>query len=308
MEDFFDDFDIKMSETLKRIERQRINERKDYSSIPSELLVEGIDFDESTLKVRYNPSHENYVNTSVDSNPTCKKMQVKIDSDTNILVNVYSIFQRNTISKYDGDGNPLVYAMKGEMGWAFATEKDRLNVERQVDLIMNKFGKMYQGDVTVCAPSTNGLNLYIMDKLRRAIPNITLYDGFFTKMSTEEIWDNILLPDSHFRKCFKKDGELKWAFGLMKMYLKDMNMKKGGIYVRHMVTNARIRKAVTVTLKLNNNYISEYADAMDGKNILIVDDTFTHGSTIREMVRCMCTTFSIKSVSTLTLFSPLKKK
>ena len=57
MEDFFDDFDIKMSETLKRIERQRINERKDYSSIPSELLVEGIDFDESTLKVRYNPSH-----------------------------------------------------------------------------------------------------------------------------------------------------------------------------------------------------------------------------------------------------------
>ena len=63
----------------------------------------------------------------------------------------------------------------------------------------------------------------------------------------------------------KKNGELKWAFGLMKMYLKDMAEKKGGMYVRHMVKSARIRKAVTLTLKLNNNYISEYADAMDGK-------------------------------------------
>ena len=52
-----------------------------------EDIEEGIDFDNATRTVSYNPSHEDNVDTSVENNPT---------EDTEIVpnVSVWSIFKR----------------------------------------------------------------------------------------------------------------------------------------------------------------------------------------------------------------------
>ena len=83
---------------------------------------EGIDFDPETKTVAYNSSHENYVDISIDNNPT-------IDGEIVPGVQVWSIFKRKKGETRE-DGNPLAYALKGE-GWTFRSEEDREAIEKQ---------------------------------------------------------------------------------------------------------------------------------------------------------------------------------
>ena len=59
---------------------------------------EGIDFDPETKTVAYNSSHENYVDISIDNNPT-------IDGEIVPGVQVWSIFKRKKGETRE-DGNP----------------------------------------------------------------------------------------------------------------------------------------------------------------------------------------------------------
>ena len=94
------------------------------------VINEGIDFDPQTKTVSYNPSHEENVDTSIEHNPT-------MDGDIIPNVQVWSIFKRKR--GLHGDGNPLVYALKGEDGWAFRSEGDKNAIELQFEAIATKF-------------------------------------------------------------------------------------------------------------------------------------------------------------------------
>lgn len=85
-------------------------------SVVNSFLHEGIYFDPQNRTVAYNPSHEDYVDTSVENNPTA-------DGEIVPGVQVWSVFKRKR-GELREDGNPLIYALKGE-GWTFRTEKDR---------------------------------------------------------------------------------------------------------------------------------------------------------------------------------------
>ena len=56
-----------------------------------------------------------------------------------------------------GDGNPLIYALKGE-GWKFRSEEDRLAIEKQIDAIVEKFVSLYKVGITVLIPRTILIN------------------------------------------------------------------------------------------------------------------------------------------------------
>ena len=98
--------------------------KKEISSalISEKDLFEGIKYDVYTRTVEYSPI-ENNVNTSIQDNPTVDITEIYPN------VQVWSIFQRkNTpgLIGYDNkDGNPLLYAFKGEDGWKFKTQKDK---------------------------------------------------------------------------------------------------------------------------------------------------------------------------------------
>ena len=143
------------------------------------LILKGIDFDRKTKTVSYNPSHEDNVDTSIENNPT-------VDNDIIKDVEVWSIFKRKRGNKEDG--NPLIYALKGEQ-WKFKSNKDKLAIEEQFNKIADKFVKTHKFGITIIMPSTNILNDYIANIITKKSNNTKVIKGLIRKMTTQEVYD-----------------------------------------------------------------------------------------------------------------------
>lgn len=254
-------------------------------------LNEGIDFDPETRTVSYNPSHEENVDTSLDNNPS-------FDRELVSGIEVWSIFRRKRGLR--GDGNPLVYALKGE-GWTFRSEADRIAIEKQFDAIAAKFAKFYPIGVTIVMPSSNTLNDHIADVVMSKSKNAELIEGVICKMTTEEVDNIVLSPNSKFREIYK--DSFNAAYYQLGKYLDEMDEKKNGTFSRHFVKDPQMRDAIDITLKLSEDRYAEFANKINGKDILIIDDTISRGQTIKEACDIIMTSYAPNSVTVLTLLS-----
>lgn len=160
------------------------------------VLLEGIDFDVKTMTVSYNQDHEKNVDTSKYHNPT-------YDITIYPKVKVWSIFKRKHNNLYKTDGNPLIYALKGENGWKFRSKEDKKAILNQFDKIANKFIKNHRFNTTIVVPSGNGLNMYIANKISSKCKNVKIIKGVVCKMTTNEVDDIVLEKNSKFRKYYK---------------------------------------------------------------------------------------------------------
>ena len=165
------------------------------------VINEGIDFDPQTKTVSYNPSHEENIDTSIEHNPTK-------DGDIVPNIQVWSIFKRKRGLR--GDGNPLVYALKGEGGWTFRDESDRIAIENQFNAIAAKFATMYPIGVTILMPSGSELNKHIAKVVMSKSKNAELIEGIICKLTTQEVEEIVLDFNSKFRKFYKDDFNSKY--------------------------------------------------------------------------------------------------
>lgn len=255
-------------------------------------IFEGIDFDNEELSVSYNPSHEENVDTSIENNPT---------NDTEIIpgVNVWSIFKRKRGLR--GDGNPLIYALKGEKGWHFKSEEDKIAIENQFDAIATKFATLYPIGVTVIIPSGNELNCHIAYVIKSKSPNAKIIEGVISKLTTEEVEDIVLDKNSEFRKYY--GNEFNTAFNRLCLYLNDMDENRKGTFSRHFIKDNEMRDVLNFTLKVSKDKYANYANVINDQDILIVDDTISRGQTIQEACNIMMESYSPKSITVLTLLS-----
>ena len=90
----------------------------------------------------YNPSHQNNVDKLLENTPT-------MTEEYGEGVKVYSIFKRN---KDTGDGD-LNKEQNSKRSWTFKTNKDRNAVHQQIELITEKFLKMFPAGFTIIIPS-----------------------------------------------------------------------------------------------------------------------------------------------------------
>lgn len=285
---------------MNKMKRMDINEDKlrqiiseSIKKVLNEELDEGIDFDVATRTVSYNPSHQNNVDTSIENNPT-------VDGNIYPNVQVWSIFKRR--KGMPGDGNPLIYALKGE-GWRFKTEQDKTAIENQFNMIATKFASMYPIGVTILMPSSNALNKHIADVVMSKSKNAKLIEGVIRKMTTEEINDIVMEPGSKFREYYQDAFTV--AYYQLCDYLERMNIKKKGIFTRHMIADQDMRNVVDCTLKVSTDSYARFANKINGQDILIIDDCISRGQTIQEACRIMQETYSPKSITVLTLLSKL---
>ena len=257
------------------------------------LLNEGIDFDPETKTVSYNPSHEDNVDTSLENNPT---------SDGEIVpgVQVWSIFKRKRGLR--GDGNPLVYALKGE-GWTFRSEKDREAIEKQFDAIATKFASIYKIGVTVLMPSGNELNNHIAEIVLSKSTNGELIEGAICKLTTQEVDEIVLDFKSKFREYYKKDFNA--AYYRLGTFLDEMDKERKGTFSRHLIKDSEMRDVLDFTLKVSQDRFAEFANKINGQNILIIDDTISRGQSIKEACKIMMESYAPKSITVLTLLSKL---
>ena len=258
------------------------------------VINEGIDFDPNTKTVSYNPSHEENVDTSIEHNPT-------MDGDIVPNVQVWSIFKRKRGLR--GDGNPLVYALKGEGGWTFRNERDRIAIERQFDAIATKFATMYPVGVTILMPSGSELNMHIADVVMSKSRNAELIEGVICKLTTEEVDDIVLDFNSKFREFYKDEFNSKYYE--LGRYLDLMDKERNGYFSRHLVKNNQMRDVLDSTLKLSDDRFAEFANKINGQDVLIIDDTISRGQTIKEACQIMLESYAPKSITVLTLLSKL---
>lgn len=258
------------------------------------VINEGIDFDPHTKTVSYNPSHEKNVDTSIEHNPT-------MDGDIVPNVQVWSIFKRKRGLR--GDGNPLVYALKGEGGWTFRDESDRNAIEKQFDAIATKFATMYPVGVTILMPSGSELNMHIADVVISKSRNAELIKGVICKLTTEEVDDIVLDFNSKFRDFYKDEFNSKYYE--LGRYLDLMDKERNGYFSRHLIKNNQMRDVLDSTLKLSDDRFAEFANKINGQDVLIIDDTISRGQSIKEACQIMLESYAPKSITVLTLLSKL---
>ena len=257
------------------------------------VLNEGIDFDHETMTISYNPSHEENVDTSLENNPT---------KDDSLLkgIPVWSIFKRKK-GMY-GDGNPLIYALKGE-GWSFKSEEDRIAIEKQFDAIATKFASLYPIGVTIIIPSGNELNHHIAEVVMSKSKNAELLEGAICKLTTEEVNDIVLAKDSYFRKVYKLDFNA--AYKQLCIYFEAMDEQRGGTFSRHLIKDGSMRNVLLNTLKVSPDRYAKDSKIINGQDILIIDDTISRGQSIKEACKIMMESYAPKSITVLTLLSKL---
>lgn len=258
------------------------------------VINEGIDFDPHTKTVSYNPSHEENVDTTIEHNPT-------MDGDIVPNVQVWSIFKRKRGLR--GDGNPLVYALKGEGGWTFRDESDRNAIEKQFDAIATKFATMYPVGVTILMPSGSELNMHIADVVMSKSRNAELIKGVICKLTTEEVDDIVLDFNSKFREFYKDEFNSKYYE--LGQYLDLMDKERNGYFSRHLIKNNQMRDVLDSTLKLCDDRFAEFANKINDQDVLIIDDTIRRGQSIKEACQIMLESYAPKSITVLTLLSKL---
>ena len=279
-----------MRKIIKMTEQQ-------YNHLVESIMGEGIDFAYDTREVSYNPSHENNVDTSIEHNPS-------VDETIVNGIRVWSIFQRKRGLR--GDGNPLIYALKGENGWHFRSDGDYQMVMQQFDKIATKFAQLYNVGVTILVPSGSELNNHIASVITSKSKNAKIIYGVICKITTEEIADIALDHESEFFKYYNAKGNFNAAYIQLGRYLDDMDTQRHGTFSRHMVKDPEMRNVLNYTLKVSSNKYAEYANDINDQNILIIDDTISRGQTIQEVCRIMMESYNPKSITVLTLLSRLK--
>lgn len=277
-------------------------------------ISEGIEFDTYTKEVSYYPFEEKNVDTSIEHNPT-------VDRELIDGIDVWSLFKRVLGDK--GDGNPLVYALKGEDGWHFASEKDRQMIFRQIDVIAAKFCEKYDGDITVVLPSGNKLNTTIAKYIKKHSPNMQILTGIIMKRTAEDIWHEAASEDSEFRKILyqsinKKnsnipvkfqremnDEAMRGYFDILEKAVARMIRERGGYFTYHFIKDPNVRNAITQTMKLNDRLFYDASMKINGHNVLLIDDTISRGQTIKQAAKLVKDNFTPKTVTVLTLLSKL---
>ena len=93
----------------------------------------------------------------------------------------------------------------------------------------------------------------------------------------------------------------------LKRYLDKMDNENNGLFKYHLIDDKDMRMSIINTLEIDKDYAFLYERHVNGKNVLIVDDSITYGQSIRNAIHAIAQAYIPKSVSILTMFSQFWK-
>ena len=261
------------------------------------ILKEGIDLkqdgDKRTVSVTNN--HQNYVDTNDYKNP-------KLFDGECRGYRTISIFQRKTTE--DGfDANPLLYALKGLKGWELGDKKKDLMILLKNFVSASKLLPKY--DTIIMTASSNKLNHIVFNYLLRLVHHDYAFEEFFEKLSADEVYESFI-DDEYIKNNFKNP---KSVYKVIDDAFKMMHVENKGVFSYKYIYRSAYREAIIKSLKIKD-YPScqlNYAEAINGKDILVFDDTITTGKTISDSAEAIKEMFVPKSLTFITLFSALNK-
>ena len=174
-------------------------------------------------------------------------------------------------------------------------------IEQQFDYIATKFAQIHPIGVTVIIPSGNELNRHIAEVIMSKSKNAELLEGVICKLTTEEVDEIVLDFNSKFREYYKKDFNA--AYYRLGTFLDEMDKERKGTFSRHLIKDSEMRDVLDFTLKVSQDRFAEFANKINGQNILIIDDTISRGQSIKEACKIINESYAPKSITVLTLLS-----
>lgn len=264
------------------------------------LVGEGIDVWPEKYELAFNPNHQNYIDTNDPWNPQPIYSTVR-------GYKVISIFSRK-MSKDKLDGNPLIYALKGK-DWKFKhPQYDIFALLRRFVAVTKELKDTYDTIITI--PSSNSLNVEILHKVSKLIPHSYEYEDFFTKYTVDDVYESFI--DSEWLDRAYKDNptEKKKMHGRLYAAFEKMCSLNNRIFSYKYIKPIELRNAINQSMKVSDKYTDEFSvsDQINGKKVLIIDDTVTSGKTLSDSADAIMEMYDPKSITFLTLFSPLTKQ
>lgn len=268
--------------------------------------------------VRITDLHQDGLDISLDTNPVCYDLPVYVNiKNKKIKFPVISIFKRKPYydkdHKKDLDGNPALYALKKEKNYDFFSDKDKKLLMKRFEFILNKIFKNISGTIImqnrnsvilpttgITVPSTNELTKVIVDTVHNVNPDLCIITDVIRKLYASDVYNYCCHPDSKFRTYWREKGKSSNEIWDLQMdladYLSDMPDDK---FRRHLLP-AELRPSVLNTLEISKK---SYKKNINGKDILLFDDTLTYGHTLEETINIIYDNYNPKSITILTLFS-----
>ena len=296
--------------------------------IINSMTTEGIDVkpnnDENDPggRVTYNPSHNDGVDSSPDHNPTSTDVNVSTVQLNPNYVKIYAIMQRVELkhSTIGSDGNPLLYALKNEKGYRFDSKEDENLIRKDIHDILEKFVDQYfssiKGNVaTVIIPSGNTLNKsfagMFQDVVKERGKTVKIYSDILDKVDTDVIRDEVIDDSrSEFNMWIGQMQPEKARKIKQKLlnYLNDMDRIHNGTFSYHFVRDSEIRNHMSLSMKMSKtpSIANEYGDINDC-HVILLDDSVSRGSSIKEAYNLLIKYYNPKSVTGLVLFSPNRR-
>ena len=268
-----------------------LNKKSNYiiDSLENNFIVEGIVIDKYNKTVSLNDS-----NRGVDfEGPIYWKDKDNID--------MISIFKRTKLDNFNDpyDGNPFIYALKDIKGWTFdITDAEIIKYLRK---FINNCKKLQQNfDTIIIIPSGNDLNRRFMNKLFNLIKADFKIEKLIKKISLnvddiEQFIDYELIskefPDNH------RNIEIQIEDILYE------HQSKNKEFSAKDVDKQLLRYIKFLQINDDPNSIEKIND----KNVLVLDDIYSSGSSIYRAVEAIKQNYNPKSLTGVTLLSKVMK-
>ena len=288
---------------------------KDYEGID---IFEGIDLypqKDGGFKVAWNPRHDRGIKATPTSKPEKFDLSVPDLKIQDGKIRVFSILQRTDLEKGEkGDGNPLIYLLKGHPDYQFRTGKDKQMVYDCINGILKNFELEFFEQINskigvVLCPSGNALNMNFAKKLnslaKKSGYDLEIFDHVLAKLSVDAVeellFDGYEPSFNHWLATLQRSVASR-KIAALKNDLERMRRKHGGTFAFHFVRDPDTRKHIVKSMVADKSGV----DQVSGLDVLLIDDTMTTSQTVREACETLCETYNPKSITALTLFSPLR--
>ena len=254
-------------------------------------IVEGININSNDKTISLTDEHDKGVDFSLVNNPVYDKYK---DFD------VISIFKRSKLvddTNTERDGNPFIYALKEKKGWTFDITNDEIfrYIKRFLE-ICKKINNTY--DTIVITPSSTNINERFMKVISKQVQAENIVREFLVKIKKEEIIDDNLID----KEQITKDYPNNYNEVITKISRSFRRMEGADFEAKHM--DKKYLKYVKY-IGVNNDL--NIRPMIDGKDILVLDDTISSGTTVGQCIDGITSNFTPKSITIVTLLSKLKE-
>lgn len=269
---------------MKSLSEYLLEKRVLVPNNDSSILLEGIYIDDESKSVKLNDSSK-----GVNFNgPIYWKTADGLD--------VISIFKRTSYVDHEKeyDGNPFIYALKNKFGWKFDISKQE--VHKYIKKFVENCQKLQQTyDTIIMIPSHSKINKKFME---------SLYDILKARHKIEYLFSKIELNHDEVEQfidydAIKKDYEYprKIEIEIEKILYKLNGTEKE--FEAKLVNKKYLKYIKFLQIKDDPDSVEQ----INNKNILILDDVFSSGTTISQAVDAIKQNYNPKSITVVTLLS-----